>query len=84
LYQNMNSCKEENLRVTPQKVKQQPGWENISDEMTENMANTIRRLAELFYITIAREQSLTPLPGSENETENLVPKKRTQNRKVKN
>ena len=75
---------EENLRVTPQKVKQQPGWENMSDEMAENMAKTIRRLAELFYITIAREQSLNPLPDSENERENLVPKKRTQKRKAKN
>ena len=73
----------EELRVSPQKVKQQPGWENMSDEMAENMAKTIRRLAELFYITIAREQSLNPLPGSENELENLVTKKRTKKQKVK-
>ena len=80
---NSNSS-EVNLRVTPQKVKQQPGWENMSDEMAENMAKTIRRLAELFYITIAREQSLNPLPDSENEMEHLVTKKRTQKRKAKN
>ena len=53
------------------------------DEMAENMAKTIRRLAELFYITIAREQSLNQLPDSENELENLVPKKRIQKQKAK-
>lgn len=81
----MNSeNRDEYLLTTFQKVKQQPGWENMSDEMAENLAKTIRRLAELFYITIAREQSLNPLPESENEMMNLDRKKRTQKRKAKN
>ena len=53
---------EENLRVTPQKVKQMPGWENMSDEMAESISNTVKKFAELFYITIARDMSLNPAP----------------------
>ncbi len=56
---------EENLRVTPQKVKQMPGWENMSDEMAESISNTVKKFAELFYITIARDMSLNPLPETE-------------------
>ena len=75
--------KEENHITTAEKVKQMKGWENLSDEMAENIARTVRRMTELFYITIAREQNLNPLPGSENETKNLAPKKRTQKRKAR-
>ena len=38
---------EENLRVTPQKVKQMKGWENLSDEMAEGISNTVKKIADL-------------------------------------
>jgi hypothetical protein len=66
---------EENLRVTAQKVKQMPGWENLSDEMAENISNTIKKFAELFYITIARDMNLNPIPETENPIQKEKPKK---------
>jgi hypothetical protein len=39
----MNHKTEEDLRVTPQKVKSMPGRENMSDEMAENVARTVRK-----------------------------------------
>lgn len=39
--------------TTAEKVEQMPGWENMSDEMAENMAKSIKRLAKLFYTTTA-------------------------------
>lgn len=74
---------EENLSVTPQKVKQMKGWENMSDEMAESISNTVKKFAELFYITIARDMSLNPLPESNFETEKTKPKKRSRKLKSK-
>lgn len=66
---------EEPQITTPQKVKQMPGWENLSDEMAEGISNTVKKFAELFYITIARDMSLNPLPESNSEMEEAKPKK---------
>lgn len=63
----MENQEKEFKRTTAEKVKQMKGWENISDEMAENIARTVRRLAELFYITIAREMSLNHDPDVSNE-----------------
>ncbi len=70
---------EENLRVAPQKVKQMPGWENMSDEMAESISNTVKKFAELFYTTIARDMSLNPVP----EIEPLVKKEKAKRKKAK-
>lgn len=47
--------------TTAQKVKQQPGWENMDDKLAEDIARGIKRLAEIFYVTIAREMNLNPM-----------------------
>lgn len=49
---------EKHQEVNAAMVKQMPGWENMSDEFAENMAATIKKLAAIFYITIAREMNL--------------------------
>jgi len=74
---------EENLRVSPQKVKQIPGWENMSDEMAESISNTVKKFAELFYITIARDMSLNPIPETELSIEKEKPKRPRKKRKIK-
>jgi hypothetical protein len=56
---------EEKPITTKEKVKQMKGWENMPDELAEQIASTVRRLAELFYITIAREMSLAEFPVKE-------------------
>ncbi|MBI3134575.1 MAG: hypothetical protein HYZ14_07845 [Bacteroidetes bacterium] len=56
---------EEEHITTAKKVKSMPGWENMSDEMAETVAKTVRKLTKLFYITIARQQSLNPFPEAE-------------------
>ena len=53
---------EEKPITTKEKVKQMKGWENLPDELAEQIAKTVIKFAELFYITIAREMSLAPLP----------------------
>jgi hypothetical protein len=49
----------------------------MSDEMADNIAKTVRRLSELFYITIAREQSLNPLSDGKVEIEKITPKNKS-------
>jgi len=56
---------EEKPITTKEKVKQMKGWENMPDELAEQIVSTVRRLAELFYITIAREMSLAEFPVKE-------------------
>ena len=56
---------EEKPITTKEKVKQMKGWENLPDELAEQIAKTVRKFAELFYITIARDMSLAPLPVKE-------------------
>lgn len=57
---------EEKPITTKEKVKQIKGWENMSDELAEQIANVVRKFAELFYITIARDMSLAEIPKTEN------------------
>ncbi|MBK9192736.1 MAG: hypothetical protein IPM77_15260 [Crocinitomicaceae bacterium] len=48
--------------TTAQKVKQMKGWENLDDELAQGIAEIVVKFSELFYITIAREMSLNPIP----------------------
>ena len=57
---------EEKPITTKEKVKQMKGWENMPDELAEHIARGIKRLAEIFYVTIAREMSLAPIPVKED------------------
>lgn len=73
---------DENLRVTPQKVKQMKGWENLSDEMAESISNTVKKFAELFYITIARDMSLNQISETETSFQKEKPKRRKKRAKI--
>jgi hypothetical protein len=74
---SMENQENEFKKTTAEKVKQMKGWENMSDEMADNIAKTVRRLSELFYITIAREQSLNPLSDGKVEIEKITPKNKS-------
>ena len=74
----MENQENEFKRTTAEKVKQMKGWENMSDEMAENIARTVRRLAELFYITIARDMSL----NQDSELSNDVSKCKIEKEKL--
>lgn len=56
---------EETPTTTKEKVKQMKGWENMPDELAEQIAKTVRKFAELFYITISRDMSLAKIPVKE-------------------
>jgi hypothetical protein len=73
----MTNEHEEYQPTNVRKVKQMPGWENLSDEMAESISNMVKKFAELFYITIARDMSLNPVP----ETEALVKERKFKIRK---
>lgn len=61
--------------TTAQKVKQMKGWENLDDELAQRIADTVVKFAELFYITIASDMSLNPIPKTELEIHDEKPKR---------
>lgn len=62
--------------IISQKVKQMPDWENPGYEMDENISNAVKKFAELFYVTIARDRSLDTIPGTETPVQKEKPKRR--------
>jgi len=60
--------------TTKEKVKQIRRWENLPDELAEQIAKTVIKFAELFYITIERDMSLNPIPEGELQNQEEKPK----------
>ncbi len=70
--------------TTKEKVKQIRRWENLPDDLAEQIAKTVIKFAELFYITIARNMSLNPIPESELQNQEEKPKRRKKKQRQKN
>lgn len=56
--------------ITKERVKQFEKWKNISDEVAEQIVWTVKRLTEIFYVSISRELSLNPIPLPEPKKQN--------------
>lgn len=57
--------------ITGERIRQIHGLENISDELADKMATTIKQLAEIIFETVA---SRTDLKGDDDELPYQPPK----------